>query len=132
MCMKASDPETGSRPQPWQRCEPGRQHQVTTCLGSATADSLRPLTALHDHAANLVHCQLGLVQIHLLGHIRGRGSRGAPGSLFEPHWHWVLPYLLLRRAHCPPCSSHFMCPQNRLPPLWPWAAIVHQSRHIPD
>jgi hypothetical protein len=129
MCMKALGPEKGSRPQSLPRCEPGRRHQAT-CL--ASADSSGPSTTLHDCAANPVHYRLGLVGTRPLGHVHGRDSRGASGSLFEFHWHPALPCLLLRHAHHLHASSSscFLRPRIPLPLLWLQAARVRHFQCI--
>jgi hypothetical protein len=88
---------------------------------------------LHDLAASPVHCQLGLVQIRLLGHVHSADFRGALGLLFEFHWHPVLPCLLRCAPHWHLSRSNCsLCPQNFLPPLlWLQAALaVHQSQCI--
>ena len=111
-CMKASCPERGLMSQPWWRCKLGRQCQAT-CLGSSTTVTPAPSTTLSDHAAILVYYRPGLMGIHLLGHVLGRGSWEASRVHFESHCHPMLPQLLLCRAHGHPLSLH----HGGLPPL---------------
>ena len=95
-----------------------------TCLGSATV-SPGLSTTLLDHVANQAHYRLGLVRIRPLGHIHGGGSRGAPGLLFEFHWHLVLPCLPFRGAHYLLRLRHLLHPRNLLPPLlWLQSGII--------
>ncbi len=89
---------------------------------------------LHDHAANPMLCQLGLVGLCPLGHVHGRGSQGAPGLLFEFHWHPVLLRPPLWGAHHLPHSNCLSCLgscQNPPPPLlWLQAGLVRQYQCI--
>jgi len=129
-CMKDLGPEKGLRLQSWQRCEPGRQHQEISCPGSMARVPLRPLTILRNRTANQAHCQLGLVEIHPLGHVHSRGHQGVLVLHFVFHWHLALPQLLLWGAHHLPHSSHLLHPlylQYSPPPLlWLQASLILQ------